>query len=119
MGPLIQKMNCQLVQVVTAPPSRTPAATPRLPTAPHMASAVLRCAPAYVVVMRDSAAGVRSAALRPWTARAATSSPVEPAKPLTMDAAVKRARPVRNTPRRDSRSEMRPPRSRPPPDIIT
>ena len=45
-GPLTQKMNCQLVQVVIAPPSRTPAATPRLPTAPHVASAVLRCAPA-------------------------------------------------------------------------
>ncbi len=46
MGTLTQKMACQLAHVVRAPPRRTPAATPRLPTAPHMASAVLRWAPA-------------------------------------------------------------------------
>ena len=56
-GPLIQKMNCQLAQVVMAPPTRTPAATPRLPTAPHRASAALRWAPAYVVVIRDERRG--------------------------------------------------------------
>src|SRR4051794_30756924 len=57
IGALIQKMNCQLVQVVIAPPRRTPAATPRLPTAPHRASAVLRWVPAYVVVISASADG--------------------------------------------------------------
>ena len=45
-GTLIQKMYCQLVHVVMAPPTRTPAATPRLPTTPHRASAALRCEPA-------------------------------------------------------------------------
>ena len=45
MGALIQKMACQPAQVVRAPPSRTPAATPRDPTAPHRASPVRRCAP--------------------------------------------------------------------------
>ena len=45
MGPLIQKMYSQLAQVVIAPPSSTPTATPRLPTAPHRARAVLRWVP--------------------------------------------------------------------------
>ena len=70
-------------------------------------------------MIRESAEGVRSAALRPWTARAAMSCAPLSANPLTSEATVKRARPVRKTPRRDSRSEMRPPRRRPPPDIIT
>ena len=37
-GTLIQKMSCQPTHVVTAPPTRTPAAIPRLPTAPHSES---------------------------------------------------------------------------------
>ncbi len=45
MGALIQKMACQPAQVVRAPPSRTPAATPRDPTAPHKVSPRRRCAP--------------------------------------------------------------------------
>ena len=118
IGPLIQKMNCQLAQVVTAPPRRTPAATPRLPTAPHRASAVLRWVPAYVVMIRASAEGVSRAALRPWTARAVISWVPLSANPLTSEASVNSPRPVRKTPRRDRRSEMRPPSRRPPPDII-
>ena len=90
-------MNCQLVQVVIAPPSSTPAATPRLPTAPHIASAVLRCAPAYVVMISDRADGVSSAALRPWIDRVAMSWPPVSAKPLSSEAAVKRPSPVRKT----------------------
>src|SRR4029078_12194790 len=63
MGPFTQKMNCQLVHVVMAPPSRTPTATPTLPTAPKRASPLLRCGPSYVVISRDSADGVSRAAL--------------------------------------------------------
>ena len=45
MGTLTQKMSCQPNQVVSAPPNRTPAAIPRLPTAPHRARPRVRCAP--------------------------------------------------------------------------
>ena len=83
-----------------------------------MASAVLRWVPAYVVMISDSAEGVSSAALRPWTARAAMSWLPLSANPLTREATVNRPSPVRKTRRRESRSAMRPPSSRPPPDII-
>ena len=66
MGTLTQKMSCQPAQVVSAPPNRTPAATPRLPTAPHRARPLVRWAPEYVVITSDSAAGVIRAAPRPW-----------------------------------------------------
>ena len=46
MGPLIRKMKCQLAAVVMKPPTGTPTATPRLPTAPHSARPFLRCSPA-------------------------------------------------------------------------
>ena len=66
MGALMKKMVCQPAQVVRAPPSRTPAATPRDPTAPHRVRPRRRWAPEYVVMMMDSAAGVIRAAARPW-----------------------------------------------------
>src|SRR4029079_12921404 len=115
---VVTKMHCQLVQVVMAPPSRTPAATPRLPTAPHRARAALRWDPAYVVMMSARADGVRRAALRPCIDRVAMSCPPVSANPLNSEATVNRARPVRKTVRRDSRSAVRPPSRRPPPDII-
>ena len=46
MGPLIRKIKCQLAAVVMKPPTGTPTATPRLPTAPHIARPFLRCSPA-------------------------------------------------------------------------
>ena len=58
------------------------------------------------------------AAPRPWTARAAISAPIEPAKPQTSDAAEKRAIPIMNMRRRPSRSPARPPSSRKPPNAI-
>jgi hypothetical protein len=69
-------------------------------------------------MMMDRAAGVMRAAARPCPARAAMSCPALPANPLAMEATVKTVRPVRNTHLRDSRSAMRPPNSRAPPDII-
>ena len=67
--------------------------------------------------MIANAAGVISAAPKPWAARAPTSTPAVEANPLTRDAVVKTARPVIRTRRRDSRSAIRPPSSKPPPDI--
>src|SRR4051812_30030597 len=45
IGTLIQKIACQPAHVVSAPPTRTPPATPRLPTAPHRARPFRRWAP--------------------------------------------------------------------------
>ena len=66
--------------------------------------------------MRDSAAGVIRAAPRPWAARAAIRAAAVEAKPLKREAVVKMAMPVRNTRRRGSKSAIRPPIKRPPPD---
>jgi hypothetical protein len=103
-GTLIQKMSCQPAHVVSAPPSRTPAATDKLPTAPHSARPRVRCAPVYVVVMSASAAGVMRAAPAPWAARALISSPALPAKPDSSDAVVKMLMPGEEDARRGSRS---------------
>ncbi|HEY5117803.1 MAG TPA: hypothetical protein VIJ00_19935 [Nakamurella sp.] len=46
MGTLIRKIICQPAQVVIRPPTMTPAAMPRPPTAPHIARPFVRCAPA-------------------------------------------------------------------------
>ena len=51
-------------------------------------------------MISDSADGVSSAALRPWTARAAMSWLPLSANPLTREATVNRASPVRKTRRR-------------------
>ena len=56
------------------PPSSTPAAAPKPPTAPQTPSAMLRSLPSAKVVVRiDSAAGEMIAAPRPWSARAPIS----------------------------------------------
>ena len=58
------------------------------------------------------------AAPTPCTARAAISTPIEPASPQTSDAAEKSATPIMNIRRRPSRSAARPPSSRRPPNVI-
>ena len=63
--------------------------------APQMPSALLRSAPSSkLVVMIESAAGVMIAAPRPWTARAAISTPSDQASPHRNDAIVKTATPT-------------------------
>ena len=101
------------------PPRSTPAAAPLPPIAPQIPSALFRSAPSSnVVVMIESVAGDTSAAPRPCTARAATSTPIEPASPHASDAREKSATPAMNTRRRPSRSARRPPSSRNPPKVI-
>src|SRR5207245_5389475 len=71
-GTLTKKIQDQLSALVKMPPSSTPAAAPKPPTAPHTPSAMFRSRPSTNVVERmDSAAGVMTAAPRPCTARAA------------------------------------------------
>ena len=117
IGTFTQKMSCQPAHVVRAPPSRTPTATDRLPTAPHSARPRARWLPEYVVMMIDRAAGVMRAAPRPCAARVPMSSPALPAKPDSSDATVNTPIPTRKTRLRGSRSATRPPSSRPPPEV--
>ncbi len=68
-------------------------------------------------MIRDSAAGVISAAPTPCAPRARTISLALEANPLTSEAAVNTNMPVMKTRCLGSRSAIRPPRRRPPPDI--
>ena len=105
---------------VSTPPSSTPAAPPEPATAPHTPSALLRSAPsANVFVTIDSAAGDTIAAPRPWNARATMSWMSVCASPPASEATPNRIRPEMNMRRRPSRSAMRPPSSRKPPNTST
>ncbi len=105
---------------VRIPPKSTPAAPPAPATAPQAPSALLRSAPSRkVVVTIDSAAGEMIAAPRPWAARAAINWPSVAAKPAARDAAATSSSPEMNTRRRPSRSAIRPPSSRKPPNVST
>ena len=103
--------------MVSIPPASTPIAPPAPLTAPKAPSALLRSAPSgNIARIRASAAGAISAAPRPSTARAATSTGAERASPQASDAAVNTPVPVISNFRRPSRSADRPPRSRNPPN---
>ena len=120
IGTFTHSTHSQPAYSVSTPPSRTPAAPPEPATAPQAPSALLRSAPSEkVVVTIESAAGERSAAPRPWTARAAISAPSDSAKPPTSEASAKRTSPDMNTRRRPSRSASRPPSSKKPPKVST
>ena len=111
----MKKIHSQPNAVVMTPPSSTPIATPALPMAPHTASAAVRCAPEYVVVMIARAAGNSSAAPKPCVARETISACGDQARPLDSEAAVKMSIPIRNTRRRPNRSVDRPPSNMRPP----
>jgi hypothetical protein len=77
---------------------------------------MFRSRPSTNVVERmDSAAGVITAAPRPWSARAEMSDASDQASPARSDATVKRVIPTRKIRLRPSRSAARPPSSRKPP----
>src|SRR5919201_1768451 len=115
-GTLTKKIHDQLSALVRTPPMRTPAAAPKPPTAPHTPSAMLRSRPSVKVVERiDSAAGVITAAPRPWNARAEMSDASDHARPAKSEASEKTTRPARKIRLRPSRSAARPPSNRKPP----
>ena len=73
-GTLIQKIHSHERASVRTPPSRTPAAAPKPPTAPQAPRAMFRSRPSWNVVVRiASAAGEMVAAPRPCSARAPIS----------------------------------------------
>ena len=115
-GRLRKKIHSQLSASVKMPPSSTPAAAPKPPTAPQTPSAMLRSLPSEKVVMRiERAAGAMIAAPRPWSARAPINEASLHASAARSDATVKTARPPMNRRRRPARSAARPPRRRNPP----
>src|SRR6266436_9699360 len=81
-GTLTKKIHDQLNALVSAPPSRTPAAAPLPETAPQIPNARLRSRPSANVVVRiDSAAGETRAAPSPCSARNAINEPSDQARP--------------------------------------
>ena len=115
-GTLMKKIHSQESAEVRTPPSRTPAAAPTPPTAPHAPRAMLRSRPSWNVRTRmASAAGVTVAAPRPWMARAPIRDISLQARPQSSEPMVKMIVPAMNTRRRPRRSAVRPPSSRKPP----
>ena len=120
IGKLTYSTHSQPGPEVRTPPRSTPAAPPEPATPPQMPSARLRSAPSVkVFVTIESAAGDRSAAPRPWTARAAISHASLWASPPASDATANTISPAMNTRRRPSRSARRPPSRRKPPKVST
>ena len=87
-----------------APPM--PAMAPNTPNARARSLGMVN-----VVVSTDSAAGARTAANTPCSARAPTSSSNVCAAPPSAEAAAKPTSPMRNMRRRPNMSERRPPSS--------
>src|SRR5439155_18101674 len=86
-GTLTKKIHDQLRAEVRIPLSNTPAAAPKPPTAPQTPRAMFRSRPSMKVVERmDSAAGVMTAAPRPWRARAEISDASDQASPARSEA---------------------------------
>ena len=74
---LTKKIHSQPRYFVRTPPASTPTAAPEPPTAPQTPSALFRSAPSVNVVETiERPAGETIAAPRPWTARAAISTPL-------------------------------------------
>jgi hypothetical protein len=115
----MKKIHDQLRPLVSAPPSRTPAAPPLPEAAPQIPSATFRSRPSSKVVVRiESAAGESSAAPSPCSERKAISEPSDQARPSRRELIVNRSRPATNSRRRPRRSASRPPsRSTPPKKI--
>ena len=113
---LTKKIHSHESASVRTPPSRTPAAAPKPPTAPQTPSAMFRSRPSAKVVIRiESAAGEIVAAPRPWIARAPISEASLQASPQSSEPIVNTTRPTMKTRRRPRRSAVRPPSSRKPP----
>src|SRR5438105_695197 len=100
-GTLTKKIHDQPRYEVSAPPSNTPAAPPLPEAAPHTPSAMLRSRPSRKVVVRiESAAGERSAPLRPCSARKRINEPSDQARPESNELTPNNATPTMNRRRR-------------------
>ena len=87
------------------------------PAAPQTEMARFREGPSgNVVVTRESVAGNKKPAARPWTARPRSNRAGVVLKPPSIDATPNSAPDAMKTRRRPSRSDERPPKSRKPPN---
>ena len=117
IGTFTKKTHCQLSESTRSPPATTPSVPPRPARPPQTPIAMLRSRPCAKVTVRiASAAGDSNAPPSPWTARAAIRNSGEFAKPATSEVTPNKSRPATNTRRGPSRSAIRPPSSRKPPN---
>ena len=103
-GTLSQKIHCQAMPSVTAPPTSGPVATARPVREKNTPSALPRRSGANAEPTSASASVVISAAPAPWTTRAAISQPIVGASAHAAEATANRASPAANMRRRPSRS---------------
>src|SRR5438045_2193027 len=116
---LMKKIHDQLSELVSAPPSRTPAAPPLPDAAPQIPSARFRSRPSRNIVVRiESAAGESSAAPRPCNARKVISELEDQDNPSSSEKIVNNNSPTMNSRRLPSRSASLPPSSSTPPKKI-
>ncbi len=116
IGTLMKSVQRHEPTSVSRPPSSSPIDAPPDETAAKSAKARLRAASSgALVVSRARTLGAAIAAPTPWTARAATSWPGVWASPPTIEARVKRVRPISKSRSRPRTSPRRPPRSSRPP----
>ncbi len=117
-GTFTKSVKRQLNSWVSRPPRINPADAPPAAIALQIPSARLRSGPSLKVVVRsDSAAGETKAPAKPWIKRAAISIPPDWLNPPSMDAPMKRTKPVTNMRRRPTTSASRPPSMRKPPKV--
>jgi len=100
IGTLIQKIHCQAIPCVTAPPTTGPSAAARPVTLPYTPIARPRCCGGNAAFSRLSARGITTAAPTPCKARAATSAPMFVDNAHAADAAANRPSPAAYVPRR-------------------
>ncbi len=119
IGTLIQKIHSQPQVSASTPPRITPTMDAIPDSEPHTPSALLRSGPSAKVLVRIArAAGVISAAPKPWTAREAMSIVPFSARPEVSDASAKITKPIWISRRRPKVSASRPPSSRKPPRTV-
>jgi hypothetical protein len=104
IGTLTQKIQCQSIPWVIAPPITGPAAIARPPIAPQRPTTAPRRSAGNAAVSKVSDSGMIAAAPMPWTARAASSKPTVGASAHPAEAALNTASPAMNIWRRPSRS---------------
>src|SRR5918993_2893733 len=118
-GTLTKKIQCQLMDWVSTPPTSRPTAPPADATKAKtpMALACSLGSGNMVTIMPSITAEVM-APPAPWTNRATTSSTWLWASPHKSEATVNTARPARNMPLREARSPSRPASNNRPPKEI-
>ena len=103
-GTLSQKIQCQEIPPVTAPPTTGPAATARPLMPPHNPIAAPRFSTGKAALMSVSVSGMTIAAPVPCTTRAAMRVPTSGERAAAAEAAVKMPMPTVNIRRRPKRS---------------